>query len=127
MMRAQLRYLDSPDVPCGDLASYSPPSPDDFLILVGAAIGPSAESGEEIFYFIVCTPTFLERKLLKEKYLFPRNYLLLDLYDYAVLRGAINDLCERSEGPDWETIAKRLARYAQWEFEEDEKESLART
>lgn len=116
MVRAQLRYLHSPDLP--DLEHGAPADPEDFCILVQAMVGPRGEEGEESFDFLVCTPRWLSAQAPPEGFLFGRHYLFLWRYDYKLLRRVIEDLCARAEGPDWGAVAARLARYGLWEFED---------
>ncbi len=115
-MHAKLRYLHSPDVP--DMATYTPEDPTHFSILVQAMVGPRGEQGEESFDFIVCTPRWLEATLSQDGFVFGRHYLIVPRYDYYLIWQAIEDLCNRTDGPDWTTIANKLGRYGQWEFED---------
>jgi hypothetical protein len=115
-MRAELRYLHSPDVL--DLENNKPEDPANFCILVQAMIGPRGSIGEESFDFLVCTPRWLEDKVGKSSYVFGRHYLILGSYDYGVLRSAVEELCNRFVEPDWHSIAEKLGRYGKWEFED---------
>jgi len=118
MMRAEFRGLHRPDVPNLDLEHFTPEDPECFCVLVQAFVGPQGEPGEEAFDFTVCTPRWLNSHPAQKGFLFARHYLLLWRYDYDLLRRAITDLCARAKGPDWETVANRLARYGHWEFED---------
>jgi immunity protein 8 of polymorphic toxin system len=57
-MHTELRGLCSPDVPEG-LDAFSPEDAECFNLLVGAFIGPTDNGGEDLFYFSVCTATWL--------------------------------------------------------------------
>jgi hypothetical protein len=139
MIRADLRGLDSVDVPDMDLEHYVPEDPECFGIYVEASIGPQGARGEDLFGFIVCTPRWLATHVSERGYLFARHYLILPSYDYGTLVRAIkelldetvNDLWDQTGAVDWHTFAYRLARYGHWEFEdymsfEQAKETFAR-
>ena len=116
MIRAELRYLHSPDV--FDLPNYQPNQADYFCLLIQAMIGPKGESGEESFDFMVCTPQWLTDQISKTGYFLGKNYLLLLNYNYSLIWLVIKQLCDEIEGKDWETVANSLSRYGKWEFED---------
>ncbi len=115
-MQAALRRLHSPDL--GDLEHGQPSDPACFSILVQALIGPRGGDGEESFDFLVCTPSWVATRLNEGAYLFGQHYLFLARYDYATMHRAISGICGRAEGNDWTSVAKVLARYGRWEFED---------
>lgn len=121
-MQAELRRLHSPDTP--DLQSYSPVHPEHFGILVQAMVGPKGGRGEESFDFMVCSPTWLGDRAAEEGCVAGRHHLVMNRFDAEVLRGAIEDLCNRAIGADWARVAAILARFGKWEFE-DYRDSLA--
>jgi hypothetical protein len=49
--------------------------------------------------------------------LFGRGIIFMRRWDYAKLKGTIQELCARAEGPDWPTAAGRISRYVPWEFD----------
>jgi hypothetical protein len=49
--------------------------------------------------------------------LFVPSLVLMPAWDAEVLRRAIEEICERCSGPDWPTVASRLDRYLDWEWE----------
>jgi hypothetical protein len=115
-MKAELRQLHSPDAP--HLEDFVPPNPEDFGMLVEASIGATDEEGEDLFGFIVCTPAWLARQVAQSGYLMVRNHLVVNRYDLELIRGAIQDLCSDATGSDWNSVAKYLARFGKWEFED---------
>ena len=116
MLRAELRALHSPDLP--DLAREVPEDPAHFGLLVEASIGPSGSLGEDLFNFVVCTPSWLARQVASGEYRFLRHYLLVQRYDYHLIQAALEKLCASISGPDWTSVAEKLARYGRWEFED---------
>jgi hypothetical protein len=115
-MRAELRYLHSPDAP--DLSAYQPETPDHFHILIQAMIGPEGEPGEESFDFVVCTPAWLAGQIAADGPRFGRYHLLMREFDLSLLERTIQHLCSRTTGPDWNSVAEILARWGKWEFED---------
>lgn len=115
-MKAELRYLHSPDV--FDLKAYEPPDPSNFCILVQAMVGPLGGNVEESFDFLVCTPNWLQNELAKNDYVFGRHYLFLPEYEYELLHKALVTLCNRFSEHNWQAIAEKLGRYGRWEFED---------
>jgi hypothetical protein len=116
-MHAELRGLYSPDVPEG-LEAFSPEDAECFNLLVGAFIGPADNGGEDLFYFSVCTATWLAEHPPPKNFEFLRNTILMNRWDHSTLHRAITDLCRRAEGPDWDAVALHLSRYGLWELED---------
>jgi hypothetical protein len=115
-MRAELRGLDSADVPEG-LSSFAPPDPERFSIAIAATVGPVGGEGGEIFYFNVVTAAWLAEHPPPKGFEFMRD-LLVTRWDYATVSRAISNLCFHTEGKDWNEIATKLSRAAHWEFED---------
>lgn len=119
-VQAELHWLHSADL--WDLEHGAPDDPECFCLSVQAMVGERGAqlSGEDTFEFLVCTPRWLETQMVNKgnkEYEFGRHHLFLPRYDYALMRRVIEGLCEQATGPDWDTVATRLARYAHWEFE----------
>ena len=52
------------------------------------------------------------------KYAEPMTHRWLpDGWDWDNLKAAIEGLCEKTKGPDWPTVAFKLAAYGSWELE----------
>ena len=115
-MKAQIRKLVSPDLL--DLEAESPSDPEDFCILIQMIAGPSDGPGEESFDFLVCTPSWIASVVDRERFLFGRNYLIVQYYDYRLISEQLNRLCQRISGKDWTEIAHKLNRFGHWEFED---------
>ncbi len=101
-VHAVLRSLDSPDVR-GPLESYHPQEPAKFGLLVAAHIGPDDDSGEELFYVTVCSPTWIAEATESQNeqgkgFRFIRHHLLLNRWDVELVRRAIGDLCRNTRG-----------------------------
>jgi hypothetical protein len=115
-MKAELKYLHSPDVK--DLKNYLPKEPDNFCILIQAMIGSSVNENGESFDFIVCTPKWLETQIAKDNFVIGRGYIVVKEFNYNLIREVIQNLCDKVSGNDWNTIANKISRYGYWEFED---------
>ena len=89
-----------------------------FSILVQAMIGPAGSGSYESFDFVVCTPQWLRGELSEKGYRFGRHLLILEVYSFRVIWGAISSLCQRTWGGSWSEIAEKLGRFGRWEFED---------
>jgi hypothetical protein len=117
-VRAELKGLDTPDAEVMDLRSYVPEDSTHFGLEVTATIGPAGGEGEELFYFHVCSASWLRDDPLRKGLAFLRNTLLLACWDADLVERAIADLCRRTEGEGWHEVAQKLSRYGRWEFED---------
>jgi hypothetical protein len=116
-MRAVLRSLDSIDAPDG-LELYSPPDPRSFGIVVTATIGEPDSEGGDLFYFHVVGPDWFAANAPGKGFRWGRGHLVVDHWDADLVRRAIADLCRHVEGGDWGEVARKIARYGQWEFDD---------
>lgn len=115
-MKAQIKYLHSPDV--DDLQSFIPQVKDSFCFLLQIMVGPLGQQGEESFDALVCTPKWLIEHFDKGQIIIGRHYLLVFEYDYDRLTSFIDSYIEKCEGESWQEIATKLSRIGKWEFED---------
>ncbi len=113
---SEVRALHSPDI-C-QLQSDAPHDITNFGILVQALVGPSGEPGEESFDVVVCTPAWLAQELSQSEYLYGRHHLIVERYDYCLIRRALDETFGGVTGATWAEVAERLARFGHWEFED---------
>lgn len=116
-MKAELKWLDSPDV---DLETYFPEQPDCFGFLLQVGIGPAGTDEADIFDLEVCTPAWLVQQHQRDgaaPYRFGTELMIVFAYDLAVIRGALQYYCERCTGESWDKIVPKLSRIAAWEFD----------
>lgn len=114
-MKAILHHLHSPDAP--ELGRYNP-GPGPFSMLIQANIGPDSGEGWESFDFVVCNASWLSGEVAEHAYRLGRHLLIVDRFDLGLIRRVIEDICADATGPDWPDIARQLARYGRWEFED---------
>jgi len=115
-MRAELRYLHSPDA--DPLKDFRPKGP--FGILVTAIIGPHADKGQEAFNFMLCTPEWFvsDRLPMTNSIAVGRHVVFLREFDYPALEAFVRDYCVSCEGDTWHEVASKVARFGHWEFED---------
>ena len=118
-MRAELKWLHSPDVE--DLKQYWPKEPDNFGFLLQAMMGPAGQEGEESFNMVVCTPKWLKQTHADADIVLGRHHLIVFRYDYQSLLNYIRTFAERCTGESWQEIAQKLSRLGRWEFEDHQK------
>lgn len=114
-MRAELRQLLTID--------HEDPKavhPDDeaFCISLRALIGPAQEGGEESFDFDVCSPAWLSVELERHPVLSGRYLLVVETFDAEKVEAYVRKRVAQATGPDWPTVAGKLARWSRWEFED---------
>jgi hypothetical protein len=115
-MRAELKELHSPDV--HDLATFVPDDPARFGVLIQLIAGPEGEPGEESFDVVVCTPAWLSDQVRAHGPLSGRHHLVVETFDWPVLREYFANLVRGCEGRDWREVATKLSRHGAWEFED---------
>jgi hypothetical protein len=116
-MKAQLKWMDSPDV---DLDAFQPDDPADVDFLLQAGIGPEGSDAADIFDLRVCTPEWLRRQIDADgapAFAFGTSMLIVKAFDPALIRGALQHYCERCVGTTWEEIVPKLSRIAAWEYD----------
>ncbi len=116
-MRAELRGFDSIDAPDG-INAFAPSDLGNFQLVVAATIGTAGDQGGHLFYFSVVGADWFSRNVPGKGFRWGKGHLILDAWDADVVRRAISDLCQHTSGESWEEIARKLARYGDWEFED---------
>jgi hypothetical protein len=114
-MRAELRELVT--VEHGDLNAVRP-ADDAFCVSLRALIGPVGAEGEESFDFHVCSPPWLEAELERHGILSGRFRLIARRFDAKQIESYVRKRIAQATGPDWPTVANKLARWSKWEFED---------
>ena len=81
-------------------------------------IGPDDGPGEESFDFIACSPNWLAQKSADTGPIWGHGYLILDHFDYEVLRRTVERVCAAAVANTWDEVAARISRLAHWEFDD---------
>lgn len=115
-MRAEIKELHSPDA--YDLATFVPDDPARICVLVQIIAGPEGEPGEESFDVVVCSPGWLSDQVRAHGPTSGRHHLVVETFDWPVLRKYFVNLVHSCEGEDWSEVAAKLSRHGAWEFED---------
>lgn len=115
-MRAQIRELFSLEV--DQLDRYVPADTLDFSVSIRLVAGPAGEDGAESFDFIVCSPARLASQIRDGSAFLVRHVVLVERFDFSVVRKFVERFVHSCDGADWLTIAAKLSRLGQWEFED---------
>lgn len=113
-IKPELRSLYSVQM---DMERDHPSDPEYFSLAVDAEIGPMGKKGADRFTFEVCTPRWLAGETATGRHVWGIHRLIVSHWDPEVIRLAVGGLCDRISGPDWDSVARQLAQYAQWEFD----------
>lgn len=108
-MRPELRSLSSTDLSDGE----SPSDPIKAWVGVQAEIGVHGNEGADTFSFVVATPSALTEGGLPR---WGHGLLLVESFDWSVVRAAVEKLLGHCEAEDWDEIAAKIGRYLDWEF-----------
>lgn len=109
-MRAEIKYLHSPDV--NDLDSWEPADRANAGAFIQVMASPRGEPGEESFDLIVGTPAYLaEQGFADDEFV-----LSVDRWDFPLIRTLLTDAFEQPEAEDWDHLGELLGRIGHWEF-----------
>jgi len=113
-MKGRVRRLHSPDI---DLESGLDMLGDTFHFLVQAMIGPDDEDGDDSFSFEVCSPKWMAEHCQESGAQWGNGFLILPTAKLDTIFAMVEEVVEVSEGKDWQEIAHKIGKYADWEFE----------
>lgn len=116
-MRAELKSLYSLELE-DPLVNYRPDDASNFGTWIRAYVGPQGGRGAETFDIQVCTSDWLKLQCATQGPLWGRHMLIVETYDYNVIKAHIERYITNSEGLDWESVAAKLGRIGAWEFED---------
>jgi hypothetical protein len=110
-MRAELRSLDYLE---DDLRAFEDEA---FCITVTAIIGAVGERGADNCNFEGCSPEWLRAELASDRVVSGQYRLIMAEFDLPALERFVAKRVRRAEGPDWPSVAEKLAAWSHWEFE----------
>ena len=114
-MRAELRGLDSPDLP--SFPSGGPDDPLQFTVMIEASIGVVGQPGVDAFSLMVSSPSDTDPSVTAAGYIWIGRRLVVSRYDVEVIRRAVANLCDGAEGRNWRELAEFLGRSLYCEFD----------
>ena len=112
--RIKLISLSSSEV---DLKYWHPESKEDVFICLDIEVGQHGEDGSNMFYVTLTTPEAL-RKRRSEHVLSRGRILIVDDYDYDLVRKLVLEIIAGCSAMQWDDSCAYLQRYFQWEYED---------
>ena len=113
-MKAVIVRYHSSDI--YELESYKPEQEDFFGFSLQMEIGSSEVGGEEIFELLVCTPRWIEEKLLYEDVVFGEHLLIVRRYAFDQIHQKLSAYVSQIEEDSWVQVALKIDRIAHWEY-----------
>ena len=101
-----------------DLSTYAPDIPDNFCVWLTLSIGPEGVDGSHLFQVGICTVSWLAHQLLIKRASVLRHMILVESFDFELIRKAVSEIIANAERPSWEDSVSILCRYFAWEFED---------
>ncbi|MGJ6969226.1 Imm8 family immunity protein [Streptosporangium sp. G11] len=114
-MRAEVKGFHSPDL---DWLSEFPEDPNDFGILLQVFVGPASKEGSESFDIMICTPSFVARRIAESGIVDGRHHLLVSHFKKDDIEFYITKRVNAIDEPSWVEVANKLSRLGRWEFED---------
>ncbi|KAA8995768.1 hypothetical protein FJU30_23775 [Affinibrenneria salicis] len=100
------------------LSEWDPASLEDTYVAVDLCIGMNdGESGSNYFYVKIATPEAL-RKRSKDFLIFDNRVIVIDHFDYFLLRKIIENILKKCTRENWDESCLVLQRYFSWEYED---------
>lgn len=112
-MKAELKGLELVD---SAFASFQPSDAEHFCVAVEARIGPLGGKGEDVFSFLVCSPSWLSENYKSP--MFCRHLIVMNVYSHCTIRELVGRVVSEVERPTWVDLARYFGRYFRWEFED---------
>lgn len=115
-MKAKLKNIFSLDVD-QPLDKFWPEDTQNFGLSMRLMIGAENSDGSESFDIVVCTPDWIKTQFESKKYMWGHHMLIVNEYDFLLIKKEIERYISNCTGDNWPTIAQKLSRMGAWEFE----------
>jgi hypothetical protein len=116
MMKAEIKYLHSPDIP--ELETFQPQINDDFGFLLQMFVGEKGKEGEESFDMMVCTPKWLMSNHSQDEILFGLHYVIVFEYNYRRICEQLTNFVDNINAQSWHEIGEKIGTIGKWEFQD---------
>lgn len=111
-------WIDSADF---DLETYLPDDLENFGLWINFRAGPSDSEGAHDYQLLVCTPEWLKNEYKSSKAVWGYGILIVFEYDLNMIKLEIDNRIESCAGENWHVIAKKISKFAAWEYEDYQK------
>jgi hypothetical protein len=100
-----------------DLDGWAPEG-ESWVLGLRLLAGPDDGPGEESFDITVCSLDWLTERVRRDGVVDGRHHLIVEWYDWPILRAYVERYVQQCEGATWREVAEKLARLGYWEFED---------
>lgn len=114
-MKASIKEMYSLEIETS-LQDYIPTEKDNFEIVIRLMIGTKNEDTAESFDITVCSAKRI--MAINEFAIWGKSFLIVDSYDCDKITNVIKHRIESIVGKDWDDLAVKISRLADWEFED---------
>ena len=100
-----------------DWIDFVPEFKANFAVWLCVEVGPSGEEGCEIFQVQVCTPTYIEELVEKERKTWVIDTLIVARFDREIIEEILRETVRRCGGDSWEAVSGNLRKFMRSEYE----------
>jgi hypothetical protein len=118
VMRAKIKSVEITESADLSPENYTPQDVENFRCTLGFTIGPSDSDGGELFYLTVCSPKWLAGACEEDGFMSGRHHLIVPAYNLKAIMQIVTKVIDNCSGDSWESVAIKLSRLANWEFED---------
>jgi hypothetical protein len=100
------------------LEADKPADSENFNLVLRLMIGPRGQPADESFDITICTPASLVEECEADGFVLGRHRLVVSAYNPSLIMNAVRKVVGRCSGLSWAEVGPKLARIAEWEFED---------
>lgn len=115
MIKLELKGMD---YGAENLETYAPEVSGNFCVWLNLVIGLENVDGGHLFQVGICTASWLEHQVLVKDFYIPRHMIIVNFFDYELIKSKINGIIDGAERPTWEQSLQILCRFFSWEYED---------
>ncbi|MCO8251929.1 Imm8 family immunity protein [Comamonas thiooxydans] len=101
-----------------NLEIYTPEVSGNFCVWLNLTIGLENIDGGDLFQVGICTTSWLEHQTLAKDFYIPRHMIIVNEFDYKLIKSTIDEIISSAERPTWEQSLQILCRFFSWEYED---------
>ena len=101
-----------------NLETYMPEVSGNFCVWLNLTIGLENIVGGHLFQVGICTVSWVEHQISAKRFYIPGHMIIVDNFDYDLIKSTIEEIIISSERSNWEQSLKILCRFFSWEYED---------